>query len=166
MFNKILLPVDGSKSCKKSWEYAKDLAKKYDSKIEILYVNEYVWLDTENSTCDEDKNCKEINIIDTCDTSMKGSDIPSKKKRKKSKKDLVCNIKNEVMEYFKDYSDNVTIKILDGDAAYKIIKISETKDFDLIVMCTHGMNAFKRFNLGSVTNKVVHHAKVPVLVVR
>ncbi|MBG0763406.1 MAG: universal stress protein [Tissierellales bacterium] len=39
-------------------------------------------------------------------------------------------------------------------------------DYDLVVMRTHGMGATKRFMLGSVTNKVVHHIKKPILVVR
>jgi|AntRauTorcE11897_2_1112592.scaffolds.fasta_scaffold00808_12 nucleotide-binding universal stress UspA family protein len=44
--------------------------------------------------------------------------------------------------------------------------ISETaKDFDIIVMSTHGRSGFSRFFLGSVSDKVLRMAHIPVLVV-
>ena len=53
-----------------------------------------------------------------------------------------------------------------GNPASKILDVIEQEKVDFVVMCTHGMSATKRFLIGSVTNKVVHHSKVPVLVVR
>jgi len=50
--------------------------------------------------------------------------------------------------------------------ATKIIEEAKKGNYDLIIMKTHGMKATKRFMLGSVTDKVVHHVSIPVLVVR
>lgn len=53
-----------------------------------------------------------------------------------------------------------------GDPAQMIVRTAETDDFHLIMMCTHGMGAAKRLLIGSVTNKVVHHSEIPVIVIR
>ena len=50
-----------------------------------------------------------------------------------------------------------------GNPAQAIV--SESEDFDLIVLSTHGRTGFKRFLLGSVAEKVLRMAKIPVLVV-
>ena len=38
--------------------------------------------------------------------------------------------------------------------------------FDIIIMGSRGMGKFKELILGSVSNKVLHHAKCSVMVVR
>lgn len=47
-----------------------------------------------------------------------------------------------------------------------IIATAEDKDCDLIVMSSHGLSGLSLLLLGSVTNKVLAHAKIPVLVCR
>jgi len=51
-----------------------------------------------------------------------------------------------------------------GSAAAMIFSVTEEKNIDLIVMCTHGDTGLKRWVLGSVAQKVARHAPVPVLV--
>ncbi len=53
-----------------------------------------------------------------------------------------------------------------GDAADAIIDIAEEQNCDLIVVGNKGMTGAKRFLLGSVPNKVSHHAPCSVLIVR
>ena len=53
-----------------------------------------------------------------------------------------------------------------GDAADAIIDISEEQGCDLIVVGNRGMTGAKRFLLGSVPNKIAHHAPCSVLIVR
>ncbi len=57
-------------------------------------------------------------------------------------------------------------KIETGHPAEKILEVSENDKYDLVVLGSHGSNALTRFLVGSVSTKVMHHAKVPVLVVR
>ncbi|MCH7483076.1 MAG: universal stress protein [Chloroflexi bacterium] len=56
--------------------------------------------------------------------------------------------------------------VLDGDPATAIIKEADKQPGTLIVMATHGRSGIGRWLLGSVTDKVVRHAHHPTLVVR
>ena len=53
-----------------------------------------------------------------------------------------------------------------GDAADAIVDVAEEQRCDLIVVGNKGMTGTKRFLLGSVPNKVTHHAPCSVLIVR
>jgi nucleotide-binding universal stress UspA family protein len=53
-----------------------------------------------------------------------------------------------------------------GDAANAILDVAEEQGADLIVVGNKGMTGAKRFLLGSVPNKVSHHAPCSVLIVR
>ncbi len=53
-----------------------------------------------------------------------------------------------------------------GDAADAILDVAEEQRTDLIVVGNRGMTGAKRFLLGSVPNKVSHHAPCSVLIVR
>jgi nucleotide-binding universal stress UspA family protein len=48
----------------------------------------------------------------------------------------------------------------------EIIKVSKEKEVDLIVMGTHGRTGLAHVLIGSVAEKVVHHAHCPVLTVK
>ena len=53
-----------------------------------------------------------------------------------------------------------------GDAADAILDVAEEQRADLIVVGNKGMTGAKRFLLGSVPNKISHHAPCSVLIVR
>jgi nucleotide-binding universal stress UspA family protein len=53
-----------------------------------------------------------------------------------------------------------------GDPADALLVVAEEQDADLIVVGNKGMTGAKRFLLGSVPNKVSHHAPCSVLIVR
>jgi nucleotide-binding universal stress UspA family protein len=53
-----------------------------------------------------------------------------------------------------------------GDAADAILDVAEEQRADLIVVGNRGMTGAKRFLLGSVPNKISHHAPCSVLIVR
>jgi nucleotide-binding universal stress UspA family protein len=54
----------------------------------------------------------------------------------------------------------------EGDPADAILDVAEERGSDLIVVGNKGMTGAKRFLLGSVPNKVSHHAPCSVLIVR
>jgi nucleotide-binding universal stress UspA family protein len=54
----------------------------------------------------------------------------------------------------------------EGDPADAILDVAEERDADLIVVGKKGMTGAKRFLLGSVPNKVSHHAPCSVLIIR
>lgn len=53
-----------------------------------------------------------------------------------------------------------------GDPAASIIRIAEEVDADLIVVGNRGMKGVSRFVLGSVPNRIAHHAPCSVHIVR
>jgi len=53
-----------------------------------------------------------------------------------------------------------------GDPADAILDVAEEQEADLIVVGNKGMTGAKRFLLGSVPNKVSHHAPCSVLIIR
>ena len=56
--------------------------------------------------------------------------------------------------------------ITDGDEASTILETASAENVDLIVMTTHGRTGLTRWVLGSVTERVLHDAPCPVLVMR
>ena len=56
----------------------------------------------------------------------------------------------------------VTVK---GRAADEILSYAEKNNVDLIVMSTHGRSGLSRFFFGSVAEKVSRHSRVPVLLI-
>jgi nucleotide-binding universal stress UspA family protein len=63
---------------------------------------------------------------------------------------------------FKVYSRNVT----GTKVAREILKLAIWKQCDLIVMATHGAGGIDRVMFGSVTEQVLRHSNIPVMVVR
>jgi nucleotide-binding universal stress UspA family protein len=56
--------------------------------------------------------------------------------------------------------------LLKGNPAKKILDFAEERKVDMIVIGSIGKSRVERLTLGSVSEKVVRHAKIPVLVVR
>lgn len=54
----------------------------------------------------------------------------------------------------------------EGDPADSILDVAEERHVDLIVVGNKGMTGAERFLLGSVPNKVSHHAPCSVLIIR
>lgn len=59
-----------------------------------------------------------------------------------------------------------TTQIERGDEASVIVDTAVSQDVDLIVMSTHGRSGFSHWYLGSVTEKVLQSAPCPVLIIR
>ena len=57
-------------------------------------------------------------------------------------------------------------KLVSGDPADVIIQTAEQADVDLVIMSSGGRGTLRGFFLGSVSDHVLHHATVPVLVVK
>jgi len=138
---KILIPVDTLELSEKMMEMARDLAEKFGSEIIILHVQP-VLSDSfpPHLSLGLDYNgFHEISqqIVNNARSKFDGANI-----------------------------DSIRTHISEGNPASVIVDFAEHQQCDLILLSTHSLGSVRRFLLGSVTNKVVHHAKVPVLIVR
>ena len=60
---------------------------------------------------------------------------------------------------------SVTTRLLDGDPARELLRIAGDGDFDVIVMGSRGRGRMTAALLGSVSNRMMHDADVPVIVI-
>ncbi len=141
MYDDILVPTDGSEGVEEAVEHARDLAKKYDSRVHVLYV-----VNTSTySSLPADSNWESI-----------VSALEEEGERSTS----------ELAQRLEDDGVEVVREVVDGVPHREILDYADENDVDLIVMGTHGKTGLDRLLLGSVTEKVVRKAKIPVLTVR
>lgn len=83
--------------------------------------------------------------------------------------------RGEVIKRFRDLIDEYQPKCTGGKLDYKlrkgkiyseIVNTAKTKKADLIISGSHGVSGFEEFWIGSNANRVVGHAKCPVITVR
>jgi nucleotide-binding universal stress UspA family protein len=60
----------------------------------------------------------------------------------------------------------VNMRVSTGNAAEEILRTADEIQADMIAMSTHGRSGLRRLAYGSVTDKVLHGARIPILVVR
>ena len=148
MYNKILLPTDGSKYAEKAAMHAIWIASKSGAQIIALNVvdtSSLIGLPAEDLT---------VRVTEILKTEAQKS---------------LDKIENLIDEFKKEEEITDDIKLIkeskDGSPADIIIKMVEDEGIDLIVMGTSGKHGIDRFLLGSVTEKVVRSANCPVLAV-
>src|SRR5690349_1561936 len=61
---------------------------------------------------------------------------------------------------------DVTTKVIEGRPADAILSIAQSRQADLIVMSSHGHTGLKRWVLGSVAQVIERHSSIPVLLLR
>ena len=72
----------------------------------------------------------------------------------------------EAATSLRDLGVEVSTYARQGDPADAILDVAEEQKADLIVVGNKGMSGAKRFLLGSVPNKVSHHAPCTVMIIR
>lgn len=58
------------------------------------------------------------------------------------------------------------IAVFTGQAAERILEVAHAQEIDLIVLCSHGYTGLRRWALGSVAQRVIRHSQTPVLLLR
>ncbi len=69
-------------------------------------------------------------------------------------------------EVLKSQGVTINIRVVTGNAGDEILKMADEIHADMIAMSTHGRSGWKKLAFGSVTDKVLRGAGMPVLMVR
>jgi len=150
VYEKILVPLDGSDVAEAALPDVEDLALKMapGTQIEVTLLQVVSTL-TYNVLTDDDRaqipyNDSEIALI--------------KQKAQAYLETVASRMRGKGI--------NVKTMVTTGHAAEEIIKAARDASANLIAMSTHGLSGLKRWALGSIADKVLHQSDIPVLVVR
>ncbi len=144
MFEHILVPVDGSPTAQLAVEKAIGLAKAFGSRVTAIFV------------------------IDPYPFSGIGTDFAYGQTEYLSAATAEANASVRVARTAFDAAGvSVDTSVIESHAAWRgIVESAESIQADLIVMGSHGRSGLEKLVLGSVTQAVLSHTKLPVLVVR
>ncbi len=145
MFRSIVVGTDGSDTAGQAVRQAADLAKALGATVELVSAYEPVpsqRLREERRDAPEDLQWA-INPREDVDATLEAA------------ADIV-----------REQGVVVNVYPRQGDPADAILDVAEEREADLIVVGNKGMTGAKRFLLGSVPNKVSHHAPCSVLIIR
>jgi len=138
MYEKILVPLDGSELAEIALPYAEELAGRLGSEVNLLAVSE--------SAETESYHEHLIYVERMVESTKRGIEMYLEKPHGRAIK--------------------VDSRILVGHPAEEIVDYADKADIDLIVMATHGRSGVRRWVLGSVADKVVRATKRPVALIR
>lgn len=141
LYKKILIATDGSENGAQAISAGMEIARLSQGKVYALYV-----------------------IDNTCYPAVK-SDPRLKTAMEEHFKTFGLEMTASVEEAAKAAGVDVEFVIREGHPADKILSFAEKQAVDMIVVGSLGKTDSERFLLGSVSEKVVRNAKVPVLVV-
>ena len=138
MYDRILLPTDGSDASSRAVEQAVGLARETSADLHVLFVLEDIPYAPEMMDDAVEGQLREIGeaAIEEIEERAEAAGV-----------DLVTEMR-------------------EGVPHETILEYAEEADVDAIVMGTHGRSGLDRYLLGSVTERVVRSAEVPVLTVR
>ena len=138
MYDRILLPTDGSEGNDRAVGEAIDLAAETGAELHVLFVVEELPYAPEMTE-------------DRLEVQLRG-------------------IGEEATETIRERAEEAGVTaqtaIEDGTPHLEILGYVDREMIDLVVMGTHGRNGLDKYLLGSVTERVVRSADVPVLTVR
>ena len=138
MYEKILVPLDGSDLAEIALPYAEELAGALGCDITLIHVSE--------SADEKYENMHQLYIEKIVEATIQGAEKFRKNKRAKKIKVSSVHLTGHVAEQIVDYADKENI--------------------GLIVMTTHGRSGIRRWILGNVAAKVVRATDRPIALIR
>ncbi|GBC62843.1 universal stress protein [Desulfonema ishimotonii] len=141
-FKKILFPLDLSATSPRLVPYVLTMKEKFDAELHLLFV-----------------------ARDFAD--LKSIYVPHPSIHK-FEDEVVAGGKKKLEEFREDYFEtvkDVTLAVLPGDPSQKILEYIRSEGIDCVVIGTHGRRGLEKVFFGSVAERVIGRAEVPVLVV-
>jgi nucleotide-binding universal stress UspA family protein len=141
--NRILAPLDGSDIGQAALPYIETLATEARALVSLLQI---------------------VSPPGTVEASLLGG--PDWRKFVKAMQNAGEDYLKGVAEKFNKKGIKAEYEVVSGDPADKIVEYAEDNKISLIAMSTHGRTGLARWVLGSVADKVLHGATMPILLVR
>jgi nucleotide-binding universal stress UspA family protein len=151
MYERMLVPLDGSKVGEAALPYVEELVSKLtpSQKVEVTLFQVITTL---------------THYVIAGEASAR---VPYNERELKLIKRQAVAYLNKAAEGLKNKGASVKCKVVIGrDAAGEIIKIADETNAGLIAMSTHGRSGLSRWAFGSVTEKVLRAGLMPILTVR
>jgi nucleotide-binding universal stress UspA family protein len=145
MFGSIVVGTDGSNTARQAVRQAIDLAKSIGASLKIVSAYEPV----------PDQRLRE-----------ESREAPRDMQWAVHEREDVDATLSEAAQDAKEAGVEVQTFARQGDPADAILDVAEEENGDLIIVGNKGMTGAKRFLLGSVPNKVSHHAPCSVMIIR
>jgi nucleotide-binding universal stress UspA family protein len=139
-FRKILVPTDGSPASSAIVTPAEKFAQLCDSEVVVLHA--------------------ELPVARQGSTEL--GTLPLTRPTPSERDPVTAPL----AERFRHAGLRVERRTVLGDPAGEILDLSQAAGIDLIAMATHGRSGFSRWMLGSVAERVLRHAGVPLLLVK
>jgi len=139
-FKKILFPVDFSEVSPKIAPWVLSVGKTYNAEIHLLFVV---------------RKLEYFSSMDVGYIAIKGFED-----------EVVAGAESSMEKFINENFQDCpacTSKVVLGDAAEEILSYTESEKMDIIVMGTHGRKGLERIIFGSVAERVIKMAPVPVL---
>jgi nucleotide-binding universal stress UspA family protein len=145
MFKKVVVGTDGSETATQAVRQAVELAKALGASMEIVSAYEPVPAQR---------------------LRQERRETPEELQWAISPREDVEATLQQAAQIARDAGLEATTHPRQGDPADAVLDVAEERGADLIVVGNKGMTGAKRFLLGSVPNKVSHHAPCSVLIIR
>jgi nucleotide-binding universal stress UspA family protein len=149
MYKKIMVPLDGSKLAECVLPHLKTVIKGCGAAPEILLVRA-----VEPIAIPYGKGTAEIASLEQ----LKAFEAHNKADAEKYLKEIAAQLGKAGVK--------AKTKVIYGKAADALTDFAAKNNVDLVIIATHGRSGISRWVLGSVANRLIHHAPAPVLVVR
>lgn len=151
MYQKILVPLDGSKQAESALPLAGKLARIYNAEITLLRVVEYPF--------EIYSNCQPNGLHDSIQANEK----------LQAEKDAFCRNAEDYLKQLASIIDmnvsQVSIEVQECPVIDAILGTIEKSRIDLIVMSTVGQDD-NPWMMGAITNRILREASVPVILIR
>ena len=144
MYEKILIPLDGSELAECSLEHARAIAQGCNV-TEVIVFRAIEPLSTQTISA----------LAEAGDDSIRKAEEQNRQDAEGYVLKVMNNLRTQGIA-----SQAVTVE---GRVADEILSYTEKNNVDLIVMSTHGRSGLSRFFFGSAAEKVSRHSRVPVL---
>jgi nucleotide-binding universal stress UspA family protein len=149
MYNKILIATDGSDLAARALEHGAQLAKAVGAEVVVVTVIEPAAL------------------MGGGYASVAGTVYDPIPELIEAQKEATAKLLKGAVDKVAAFGVTATSEYVDNSfPAEGIISTAERVDADLIIMGSHGRRGIGRLLLGSQTNEVLAHTKLPVLVTR